>query len=460
MIMKRDSAKGREKAGMRDYKQMQEIQRMREQAEKAEAEKAGKGGDAGEDAGPEREKDRYSHRKPGFKGWVSYLFEYYRWPIVIGLVILIGIGVGVSQIRDASNPDYALLYVGPPYLALNYEEQLEHTLANLSGTGEVPGDCNGDGEYKVRMRDVTVAVLTDAEGEKHVTDDGNTALGSFQTELTAGEAMLYFLEPSFYQRAKGSSVLQRIEAFGDEYAAKSFDGYGVYLGDLDAYALDGLSRMPAETVVCLRRSPEDEDLSYGRGSDDWSHHRDLFLRLLGYEDDSADLPNEGSDADVTLLVVSEAPVCRSVRRPIDEALSKWVSDGNGDGKRVGRLRPLLRSGSSAARDLQAKEIRTELVTGDSMLWLLDEEAYAYAKKRGLIAALPEELAEREGAVDGLAIKLYTLDCFGEEGFCGLHGSGYLCLRRDPAEEAESYGRTAEAYERAKEVFSELTKEKK
>ena len=60
---------------MRDYKQMQEIQRLREQAEKEEAERA-KTDESGEEAAPEREKDRYSHRKPGFKGWVSYLFEY------------------------------------------------------------------------------------------------------------------------------------------------------------------------------------------------------------------------------------------------------------------------------------------------------------------------------------------------------------------------------------------------
>ena len=432
---------------------------MREQAEKEEAERA-ESGESAEDAAPDREKDRYSHRKPGFKGWVSYLFEYYRWPIVIGLVILIGIGVGVSQIHDASNPDYALLYVGPPYLALNYEEQLESTLADLSGVGDVPGDCNGDGEYKVRMRDVTVSVLTDAEGEKHVTDDGGEALGGFQTELTAGEAMLYFLEPSFYGRAKGAGVLQRIDELGEEYAAKSFDGYGVYLGDLDAYTRDGLSRMPAETVVCLRRSPADEDLNYGREEDDWTHHRDLFLRLLGYDDGAADTVNAGYDADVTLLVVCESPVCRSVRRPVDEALSKLASDGNGDGRRVGRMETVLRSGSAAARELQAKEIRTELVTGDSMLWLLDEEAYVFAKERGLLAELPAELAERDGAVDGLAVKFYTLDCFGKAGFCGLHGSAYLCLRRDPSAEAEPYGRTSEAYERAKAVFSELTKEKK
>lgn len=444
---------------MRDYKQMQEIKRLREQAEKEEAERA-KAGESGEEAAPEREKDRYSHRKPGFKGWISYLFEYYRWPIVICLVILVGIVVGVSQIRDAANPDYALLYVGPPYLAPNYEKQLESTLADLSGVGDLPGDCNGDGEYKVRFRDVTVSIMTDAEGEKHTVDEGNDALGVYHTELTAGEAMLYFLESSFYWDAKGSGVLQRIEDISEEYAAKSFDGYGVYLGDLDAYALDGLSRMPAETVVCLRRSPADEDLSYGREEDEWTYHRDLFLRLLGYDDGVADTVNAGSDADVTLLVVCESPVCRSVRRPVDEALSKLVSDGNGDGKRVGRMETILRSGSTAARELQAKEVRTELVTGDSMLWLLDEEAYTFAKERGLLAELPGELADRENAVDGLAVKLYTLDCFGKEGFCELHGSAYLCLRRDPAAEAEPYGRTSEAYERAKAVFLELAKEKK
>lgn len=435
---------------MRDYKQMQEIQRMREAAEQAEER-----GESPESAPGEREKDRYGKRKPGFRGWASYVYEYYKWPILIGLVILFGIGAGVSQLRRAANPDLAVMYVGPFYLSPSYQTKLEEQAAFLSGE-EIAGDYNGDGEYKFNLLDITVDYLTDSEGMQYLYDDGNSALTRFQTELRAGDAMLYFLEPYYYRQAKADGVLQPLAELGEAYAEKSFDGYGVYLGDLDGYLLEGFSRMPAGTVVCLRRSPEEDSIAYGRTMEDWNHHRDLFCRLLAYTDEEAADPNEGYAPDVTLLVVGETPVYQSIRRPVEAFLSSKTADGNGDGRRVGQVRSFLRSGTEAARTLKAKEVRTELTTGDSMVWILDEEAFLYAKERGLLAPLPEALSGRENAVEGCALRLFALEIFGAEGFCELPPNSYLCLRRSPEEETESYGRTQEAYERAKDVFLALS----
>lgn len=418
-------------------------------------EEAAKTGDEQESVPGEREKDRYGHRKPGFRGWVSYVFEYYKWPILIGLVILIGIGAGVSQVRRAANPDLSVMYVGPFYLSPSYQTQLEEQVAALSGE-DVAGDYNGDGEYKFSLLDITVDYLTDTEGMQYLYDDGNSALTRFQTELRAGDALLYFLEPYYYRQAKADGVLQPLDALGESYADKSFDGYGVYLGDLDGYLLDGFSRMPAKTVVCLRRSPEADSISYGRTVEEWEHHRDLFCRLLDYASEDAADPNEGYAPDVTLLIVGESPVFRSIRRPVEAFLSAHTADGNGDGRRVGQVRSFLRGGTEAARAQQAKEVRTELVTGDSMVWILDEEAFLYAKEKGLLAPLPEALAGRENAVEGCALRIFTLDVFGKEGFCELPANSYLCLRRSPDAETESYGRTQEAYERAKDVFLSLT----
>lgn len=430
---------------MRDYKQMQEIQRLRAEAAKnAENETESTAG--------EREKDRYGHRKPGFRGWVTYLYEYYKWPILIVAIILVGIFAGISQIRRAADPDLSVMYVGPFYLSPAYQKLLEEQVAVFSGE-EIAGDYNGDGEYKFSLLDITIDYLTDADGVQYIYDDGNSALTRFQTELRAGDALLYFLEPYYYRQAKADGVLQPLEELGAEYAANSFDGYGVYLGDLDSYGLDGFSRMPAETVVCLRRSPEKDAIDYGRKVEDWEHHRDLLRQILIYQVDRAD--TSAFEADVTLLYVGEKPVLRSTRYPIEAYLASKVSDGNGDHRRVGKVKDFLRTGTEVARALQAKAVRTELVTGDSMVWILDEEAFIYAKERGLLAPLPESLADREDAVEGCALHLSELKIYGTEGFCELYANSYLCLRRDPASEEESYGRTPEAYERAKAIFLAL-----
>ena len=432
---------------MRDYKQMQEIQRLREMT--AAEEEAGNGSEPEKGT---REKDRYGRRKPGFRGWISYLYEYYKWPIAIGLVILIGIGIGISQVRRATDPDLSIMYVGPFYLTTAHQQLLEGQVASLSGE-EIAGDYNGDGEFKLSFLDVTVTYLTDADGMRYLYDEGNSALTRVQTELRVGDSLLYFLDPYYYRQAKADGILQPLEELGEAYAADSFDGYGVYIGDLDSYALEGFSRMPAETVICLRRSPEADAIDYGRSMESWEHHRDLLYRLLTYHVERPD--NSAYEADVTLLIVGEQPVLRSIRRPIEDYLSSKVTDGNGDARRIGRVKDFLRSGSETARALTAKEVRTELMTGDSMLWILDGEALLYAKEKGLLAPLPASLTGRDEAVEGCALRLSALTIYGTEGFCELNANSYLCLRRDPASETESYGRTSDAYERALALFLAL-----
>ena len=70
---------------MREYKQMKEIKKLREQ-EAAE-------GDSSEDTRDEQEK--YEKRRPGFQGWMEYIGEYYKWPIlIVGVIYIIARSAG------------------------------------------------------------------------------------------------------------------------------------------------------------------------------------------------------------------------------------------------------------------------------------------------------------------------------------------------------------------------------
>ncbi len=425
---------------MRDYKQMQEIQKLKQQAEKEQP--------GGETKAEDAESKKYEHRAPGFRGWLSYLLEYYKWQILIGLLILVGVIAGISQIHRTSNPDLSLMYIGPYYLTPAEQEKLEASVSALSG--EAAGDYNGDGEFRFDFLDLTVAHVTDADGLQYTYDQQNAAYTRFQTELRAGDSLLYFLEPYYYRQAKAEGVLQPLEELGVDVSV-SFDGYGIYLGDLDGYELPGFTRMPADTVVCLRRSPEQDAISYGRTVEVWEAHRDLLLQLLSYRSENrADETDAVSD--LTLFYAGEQPVFRSIRLPIEQLLSSLTEDSNGDGVCKGTLSAVTRSGSALYGEVAAKEIRTELVAGDSLLWLLDEEAFAYARDHHLLEALPEELAGLEAAVDGYGLTLSSLELYEAEGFSELAGSAVLCLRRNPETETESYGRTVENFRIAEQVF--------
>lgn len=428
---------------MRDYKQMQEIQKLKQQAET----------DTTAHDGNQDEKEKYTRRSPGFKGWMAYIGEYYKWPILFGTVIVCGLIVGIMQLGNTSNPDLCTMYVGPFYLTPTEQNKLETTLATLSG--EKAGDFNGDGEFRFDFLDITIAHLTDADGVQYTYDDRNNAYTRFRTELRAGDTLLYFLEPHYYRQALADGILMPLAELGlDE--SLSPDGYGIHIGDLDCYELDGICRMPAEAVLCLRRSPDKDAINYGRTMENWEHHRDMFLALVNYRSETRVIDTE-TPADVTLFYAGEEPVYKSMKYPIELSLSSQVADENGDGRQKGSIHAITRSGTEAQWEVASKAIRTQLITGNEFLLLLDEEAFQYALEHDLLEKLPAELRDAEGAKDGFGLRLSALQIYNTEGYHELSPLSYLCLRKAPDNTAENYGRTKESYDAAKKLFEKLAK---
>lgn len=428
---------------MRDYKQMKEIQELRKlQEERPDAEAAV----------PEQTDDaenaRYTHRGPGFRGWVSYIWEYYKWPILIVGIIVIGVLIGIRQAAGSANPDLAITYVGPFYLSADNQEELKNDFAALSG--DVKGDYNGDGEYRLSLLDLTITYVLDADAKVHVYDEQNSVFTRFQTELRAGDTMLYFLDKRYYLEAKNEGILQPLKDVLTESETKlSFDGYGIYIGDLNAYDRAGISRMPAGTVLCLRRSPDRDALKYGRTIENWESHVKLLRSLVRGTEPAEENP---SGPDVALLYVSAEPCYRSVRFGICAQVGNLFAYSETDIKASFDVFGIDKSGSDARKAVQAKRARTELIAGNSFLWLLDEESFLYAKERGLLEPLPGDLSEGKAAVDGCGLLLSELPLFRREGFRDLRADSILCLRRNPESETESYGRTEERFLTAKEVF--------
>ena len=426
---------------MRDYKQMKEVQRLRDQAAAEE----------GNDLPETDESKKYSKRSPGFKGWAEYIFEYYKWPIFFGVVLVSAIIFAISQAASNANPDLSMMYVGPFYMSPAEQDKLGETVALLSGEAE--GDYNQDGRFRYNFLDLTISHLRDQEGIEYTYDDQNAAYTRFQTEMRAGDTVLYFLEPYFYRIALSEGIIAPLSELGID-PSLSYDGYGIPIGNLDCYELDGFSQMPAEAVVCIRRSPQADAVSYGRTQESWEYHKDLFVKMTRYHSADRDIDTQ-TPADVPLFYVGEEPIYKSVRLPVEALLGQLATDTNGDGKVRSPLRGITRSGNSLTDEITAKQIRTELITGGEFLMLLDENAYKYAKEQGLLAPLPDELRNEAGAADGVALRFNSLKIRTQEGFCDLEAISYLCLRKAPAEGEESYGRTQEDYQAALDLFLRL-----
>lgn len=434
---------------MRDYKQMKEIEELKKAQENSEQETPES------DSSSDSESSRYSHRGPGFSGWISYVWEYYKWPILIGLILVIGLSIGIGQATSNSNPDLSITYVGPFYISVENQQELKDSIALLSG--DCNGDYNDDGEFRLSFLDLTVTFVKDAAQVTYTYDEQNSAYTRFQTELRAGDTLLYFLEPNYYAEAKSEGILQPIKEITED-ASVSFDGFGIHLGDLAIYQLPGFCRMPASTVICLRQSPAADAISYGRKTENWEYHRSLMQAMIKYKgENNPSLPS--GNPDLTVLYVGPSYIYRYMENAFLASAGSFCADINSDKVCVWSLNKQQVTGFDA-NDSNTKNAKIELVTGSDFILLLSEQAYTYALDHNLLEELPEEAKDIVSDVNNYGIRLSSLPIYETEAFSGFPGETILCLRKNPDSETESFGRSKAHFESAREAFLKMANYKK
>lgn len=218
-----------------------------------------------------------------FGEWCENMWYHYKWLIIFGGLFVIFIVISVVQLVSTKDPDADVLFVGPWYMSAQNLDEFETTLKGFSE------DYNGDGKVKVNTLDLTIEKLLVSEsGESETTvvnyDERNTTLQRFQTEIRTGDAVIYFLDPEYFEICRSEGILCPIADIIDDADMPStvIDGCGIPLSALDAYELNGISRMPEDTIVCIRRSPENDAITYGRTKATWDGNRRTFIALVRY----------------------------------------------------------------------------------------------------------------------------------------------------------------------------------
>ncbi|MBR6783090.1 MAG: hypothetical protein IKM32_00195 [Clostridia bacterium] len=219
------------------------------------------------------------NEKMSFGEWIENIWYHYKWLIIFGGVLAAFIIISVFQIASTKDPDVNILHVGPMYISAGSAEKIESTMSQFTE------DVNDDGKIKVDVLDITVNKFgTDVSNAMNY-DDRNKALQRFQTEIRAGDAVIYALDKEFFDICIEEGLLTPLnEVLDDAYIpANNVEGYGVYVSELDAFELDGLSSFPKTAILCLRRSPDKEPLKYGRTQEVWDGNRKAFVKLIKYQ---------------------------------------------------------------------------------------------------------------------------------------------------------------------------------
>lgn len=390
--------------------------------------------------------------------WLENVWYHNKWLIIFAGMMIIFVIISVGQLMSNSGADVNLLHVGPMYISPEAANRIETTL------GELSDDYNGDGEFIVDILDITVDKINDGQGGAMNYDQGNQGLQRFQTEIRAGDAVIYALDKYYFDICLKEGLLTPLKDVIDDadmpintVTDENGTAFGVYVSDLDAYSLSGIENIPPTAILCLRRSPENDQISYGRTLEEWEGNRKTFVNLIKYRDKDKVI----NDIDVMYGGFDD------VYSNTEEALkSTFLSfaDGNKDNGMLFGIKSIILEGNitaldeTAANRLAVKEFEEELFTGDSMIFLLDKQMFDICVDNDMLASF-EEVFGKENMPDGViadcGIYLSSLDAKVLDGFKELSPHTVLCIRRSPDSETVKYGRLQSAWEENRDIFIKL-----
>ncbi len=216
-----------------------------------------------------------------FKEWFENIWYHYKWLMIFGIIVVAFLLFSFTQCSTNKAIDVKIFHVGPMTISQAAADQLKNTVA------EFAEDVNGDGEVNVDILDITVNKFgNESAGIDPVNYDyQNKAMQRFQVEVRSGKAFIYALDKEFFDICVKEEILTPFSQIFDksEMPENVIDGCGIRISDLDAYQLDGLSSIPDTAILCLRRSPADDELSYGRTEKGWEGNKNTFYNIVNYK---------------------------------------------------------------------------------------------------------------------------------------------------------------------------------
>lgn len=325
-------------------------------------------------------------QKITFKDRVSNIWYYYKWMIIIVGVLVLALIIATVQLIDQKDNDIDMLYIGAGVLSVSDNGKLKDFVADYVN------DINGDGTKQVGLLELTATTdnVSRIDGES-VTIDYDTnksVLQRFETEVRAGDALIYLCDDYYYERLKSTGVLAPLSSVLESYEMpeRTYDEYGVYLKDLGLSLAPGFSSLPDTTIVCLRRSPENDDIKYGRTFEEWTAHKLLFAKLMTYRRDDVVY----NDTDIDIVYYGDVNIADEekylFKSLILELVGKKQGFGDIDYSFVKAEPPIIIKGNESQEALTEAELHKDfcemLEDGQSRIMIVDRKYFDLVIKYG------------------------------------------------------------------------------
>ena len=194
------------------------------------------------------------------KGKAQNFWYHYKWHSLLSIVVIIAILVCSLQFCSKESYDSYILYAGSKSISKTRTDgdvaEIETVITSLKRISE---DFDGDGtnnENFLNLQYMNAEEIAAAEGNVN-----DALLMSDQSTLASvlehSEYYLCFISVSVYE---DHHLVGTNELFIDLSEHKAnypdleyYNGCAIYLSSTGAYSLPGLSALPEDTLICIRR---------------------------------------------------------------------------------------------------------------------------------------------------------------------------------------------------------------
>ena len=184
---------------------------------------------------------------------------HYKWHSIVAFVVIIALLVCSLQFCGKESYDAYILYAGSKNIGRTATDGETAEISTvISSLKRVTDDFDDNGDVNINF---TNYYYLSAEEAAELTDGNETLLASDKKSLSA-----VFEHSDYYLCFISVAVYEAYHNVGDDELFADISGYAashpslqyyapnaIYLSSTDAYNLPGLSVLPEDTLICIRR---------------------------------------------------------------------------------------------------------------------------------------------------------------------------------------------------------------
>lgn len=332
--------------------------------------------------------------------FLDNIWFYYKWHILIGLLVLVTVTVATVQCMAKTEPDVTVLYVGLKDIGADRE-------AMTAEFGGYFDDVNGDGDKSIRF---TFMGTTDTATSTR-----------FQTEMAAGDHLIYIVNDEYYKRLVNSKILAPLsETSGFVQDNAMEDGYGIRLKYLNIGETEGFGSIERNSILCMRGNNGDR-VDYEKADKLYKNSLKFFRSLFEYDNGNTHI-----ETNVTLIGA------QSMKEETVFAMEYSVYNIIREKDKT--LVPLLNySDYKLSYDKYNQMITDEDIEAaieqtaqGSKVLLLDKAAYIYLRDKGALASLKDLGIKGDNTEEEYGVCLKNTELGKTPGFAVANKEMYLC----------------------------------